>query len=562
MSASSKKKIRKEQKELKLTERQRREQKENKKLKIYSIAFTALIIAIILVTVTVLVWQFVDNAGLVEKWTVALKIGDHKIDCVEMNYYYRYAISAFMQNGGNSLSTITALYGVDMTKPLDQQQYYSESRTWADYFMDEAVKLATSDYVMADAAAAAGFTLSEAQESDLQDEFYMVETQALSNGYTDLNEFVRAYYGNGSDYKSYQEFIRRNFIAEAYRIAYAEEIVVPEDQITAYNDEHYNEYSSFTYHTYTLTFDSFQTLLGGGVEDEAGTVTYTDEQKEAAKTATKTAADSLTSAKSLDEFNAGIGALEVNKDKDPKPTSTPTNNVLYSSVPEEYQEWMADSNRKEGDIKVFDRITTSYNENEEAVETVSGYVVVYYVSRNDNTDKLDNVRHIFVALDSDEDTGEISTSDQSSENAKATATSIYEEWKNGGADEATFIQLVTEHTNDREAPGGLYENVSPYDNYYSGTFSNAARDWAVDPARKPGDVEVVPSDNGCHVMYYIGESEENYRHFSIESLLRERLHEEWYNAAVSTNNVSVVLKNTKPIDTTTAPYVTDSGEEQ
>jgi len=555
MSASSKKKIRKEIKEAKLTERQRKEQAEAKKLKIYSIAFTALIIAIIVVTLTVIIWQAVDNAGLVPKWTTALTIGEHKINCVEMNYYYRYAISAFLQNSGGDVSTAKSLFGVDLTMPLDQQKYYEENRMWSDYFMEEAIDLAVSDYTMSDAATKAGYKLSAEEESSLSDEFLMVESNAATGGYTDIDEFVRAYYGNGADYESYKAFVRRNALAESYRASQTETFTVTEDEITSYNEEHFNEYSSFTYNTYTLTYTSF---LTDGTKDEEGNITYTDEQHKASETAAKEAADQLAKATTLEEFNTAIAELEINKDLEKPASSTANTNVLYSSVPENYQEWMADSSRKAGDVKIFDRVTTSYNEEDVATETVSGYIVVCYVSRNDNEDKLDNVRHILIALQDDENSGETATDTDSYEYAKEEAESVYEEWKNSGADQAAFIKLVEKYSADKDAEEGLYENISRYDNYYTGNFTNEAKLWAVDAERKAGDTEIVESELGYHIMYYVGEAEDNYRHYSIETLLRQRHAEEWYNTVTAAAKATIKRGSVKPIDVSTAPYASSS----
>lgn len=556
MSASAKKKIRKEIKEAKLTERQQKERAESKKLKIYSIAFTALIIAIIVVTLTVLIWQAVDNAGLVPKWTTALTIGEHKINCVEMNYYYRYAISAFLQNSGGDVGTASALFGVDLTQPLNQQQYYDENRMWSDYFMEEAIDLAISDYTMADLATKEGYTMTAEQEDALADEFLMVESNAATGGFVDMDEFVRAYYGNGSDYKSYQAFVRRNALAESYRIAHMDKIEVPEDQITSYNTEHFDEYSSFNYNTYTLTFTSF---LPEGTKDEDGNITYTDEQHKASEDAAKAAAEQLKQATSLDEFDAAIAALEINKGASTPASSTASNNILYSSVPEDYRDWMASKDRKAGDITVVDRVTTSYNDENVASETVSGYIVVCYGSRNDNETKLDNVRHILIPVQDDEVTGESATDTDSFDYAKEHAEEIYNEWKNGTADEASFIALIEQYSEDT-VEGGLYENISRYDNYYTGNFTNEAKLWAVDDARKAGDTELVESELGYHIMYYVGEAEDTYRHYSIETLLRERLAEEWYNSTTAAVKATIKRGNVKPIDVSVAPYTAGSEE--
>lgn len=581
MSASAKKKIRKEIKEAKLTERQQKEKKEAKKLKIYSICFTVLMVAIIVVALFFTgkkVWE--QNAP---KWTTAMKVGKHRIDCVEMNYYYRYAVTNFMQQNGNSVATAKSLHGVDMAQSLDKQQYYDEvGKTWANHFMDEAVKLATSDYAMYDKAKAAGFALTKQQEIDLDTELKMIQTQALSNGYTSVDDYVRAYYGFGADYDSFKTFLRRNYIASAYQVAYTDQIDISEHQINAFNADHKIEYSSFSYNSYTLTIDSHLDMImeAAKAENTETTETTTNnttentedaeeekeeetpaeptaEQQEAAKAATLAAAEALKKATSVAEFDAAIAALDVNKGKETAPKSTASTDVLYSNLNEDHKEWISADGRKAGDVEFFEKTSTSSSTEDVSAETVTGYTVICFAGRNDNTSKLDNVRHIFIELESDEVSGESSSSEDAYANAEAEAEKIFKEWEATGKTEENFIKLVNKYSDDMDAVDGLYENVSSYDGYYYGTFSNSARDWAIDPDRKVGDCEVITGDFGCHVMYYVGESDESYRHASIAHELRSRIGEEWYNNTVAAVKATVKVKNTKPMDFSTPLYLNE-----
>ena len=52
--------------------------------------------------------------------------------------------------------------------------------------------------------------------------------------------------------------------------------------------------------------------------------------------------------------------------------------------------------------------------------------------------------------------------------------------------------------------GGLYENV------IKGQMTDEFEDWCFDSARKVGDVEVIKTSYGYHVMYFCGEAEEYY----------------------------------------------------
>ena len=55
-------------------------------------------------------------------------------------------------------------------------------------------------------------------------------------------------------------------------------------------------------------------------------------------------------------------------------------------------------------------------------------------------------------------------------------------------------------------------------------------DWCFDEVRKPGDTGIVESTYGYHVMYYVGDSEQNYRdHMITEDKLTEDM-EAWQTA--------------------------------
>lgn len=484
---------------------------------------------------------------------VALTIGEHTLGQAEMTYYYRYAISTFVQNCGDSIETALALYGVDLTKPLDEQTYYDEDRFWSDYFIDQAIELAVSDYTMSDLANAEGYKLPAEEQDSIDAEFKLIESNATASGYT-LDEYVRAYYGNGADFAGYKAFVQRNALAESYRLHRIETFAVSEDQITAKNTEKYDEYSSFSYNYYSFDFTDF---LTGGTTDDSGNTTYSEEEAKAAEAAAKEAAELLAKATTVDEFNKAIAQLSINKDKETAPTSTAQTDVLYKNVPESYRDWIIEDGRVAGNTKIADKVTTTMTD-DVTTETVSGYTVVLFNSRNDNEDKLDNVYHILVPIAEDEVTGGTPSDEDLTayfEVAKEEATVILDSWKAGEATKDSFIQLVNEKSADTVALDGLYENISRYDDYTSSeVFSNKVRDWAIDPERKVGDTELVSSDLGYHIVFYAGESDQTYRYLNIENELRSLLAEEWYNAQIAAATANTKRGNLGAIDVSTPPY--------
>ena len=88
MSASSKKKLRKELNAAALTEKQRKEQAEAKKLKISSTIFVIVMAVVLITALSMLAINGVRNSGIIEKNTIVATVNDHKINTVQANYYF------------------------------------------------------------------------------------------------------------------------------------------------------------------------------------------------------------------------------------------------------------------------------------------------------------------------------------------------------------------------------------------------------------------------------------------------------------------------------------------
>ena len=57
-------------------------------------------------------------------------------------------------------------------------------------------------------------------------------------------------------------------------------------------------------------------------------------------------------------------------------------------------------------------------------------------------------------------------------------------------------------------------------------------DWLFSSKRQVGDVEIVQTSIGCHIMYYVGAGELTFRDFMIKNELMAEDTEEWYEKAV------------------------------
>ena len=154
---------------------------------------------------------------------------------------------------------------------------------------------------------------------------------------------------------------------------------------------------------------------------------------------------------------------------------------------------------------------------------------------------MSDVRHLLVSFgnkDGEEVTEEMKTK------AKEEAEKLLKEWKDGEATEDSFAALVSTKTDDEASAqtGGLYERV-----YEKSSYVEPFLNWCVAADRKAGDTEIVETEYGYHIMYFVKRHEENYRTYTITEELRAAALETWYNGLMEP--VTAALGNTKYLPT-------------
>ena len=540
MSASAKKKLRKEENAAQLTEKQLKEQKEAKKLKIYTTIFVAAIAVILVVALIIAGTTFYKNSGIKEKNTVAAVVDGHEINSVDMSYYYADTInnnySRWNEAYGENTAMFMSLMGLDLTKPLSEQQY-TEDTTWADYFVETAISSAKSDHILYEKAMAEGFTLTDASRQMLDSTYSNLSLYASLAGYSDVDSYMRAIYGPGSSEESYRAYTEKSALASDYYNAYSENLVFDDAAIRAHEAENFDAFSSFSFASYNISYNYY---LTGGTKDENGTITYSEEENEAARQAAKADAEALPQCSSVEELNAAIAKLNVNETA-PAEASV-FDNYRYSYCSTNIRDWLADSSRKTGDFTVVANETTSTDENGQEVTTVNSYSAYVFTGRNDNIEPMANVRHILASFEggTTDDTGAVTYSNEEKAAAKKAAEDILAQYEAGEKTEDAFAQLAVSNSDDTGsvANGGLIENIAKSEGLYVAPFTA----WAVDPARQPGETGIIETDYGYHVMYYVGTDALTYRDSMIYNELHSTTLSQWYEALLA--DVECVEKDT------------------
>ncbi len=112
-----------------------------------------------------------------------------------------------------------------------------------------------------------------------------------------------------------------------------------------------------------------------------------------------------------------------------------------------------------------------------------------------------DVRHILIQPEGGTP-GENNTTvytDEAWEACYQKAQEILETWKSGEATEDSFAELAKEHSADGNASqGGLYTDVT------KGYMVESFDSWIFDAAREKGDVDIVKTQFGYHIMFFVG----------------------------------------------------------
>ncbi len=140
---------------------------------------------------------------------------------------------------------------------------------------------------------------------------------------------------------------------------------------------------------------------------------------------------------------------------------------------------------------------------EEVAEYFKTYADEYAALGLTEETKTVNVRHILILPEGA--TIETIRTETFSEEAwaagKAQAEELLKQWQRKPT-EKNFAALANKHSADSgsNTNGGLYTEV------YPGQMVTNFNDWCFNPVRKVGDVEIVQTEFGFHIMYYSGET--------------------------------------------------------
>ncbi|MCR4595063.1 MAG: peptidyl-prolyl cis-trans isomerase [Clostridiales bacterium] len=458
---------------------------------------------------------------------IKISVADKKLSftMAEFNYYYFdswnnvYAIAYQNEQnyaqygygeGGGKMAT-----GYDYEKSPSSQEYKSEyedmvgvkiedlhvkegkTPMWDDVIKYLAVRSMIIDKYGALKAKEAGLEITEDQQNEIDDQIESIREKAAESDYS-LDRYLRNSFGNGINEKVFRTILEQSSLSTTYFTKVKDDLEnsTTEKDLEAKYKEHPENYNIVTTRLYQFTTD---------IKDDAD-----DDAIKAAYKETKAKADefkkAVTDEKSfVDLAAAAIKSSGGSTDTDADEATLCDNykKADFDASSEKMGEWVFSKDRKVGDVGVFDIGDGTYS-----------VVMMVELPHKDKSPVSSDVRHILFKFPDPDGTttdskGNSVVSDAQKRATKAEAEKILEEYKKDPT-EKNFIALTNKHTDDVDSDGkpnngGLYENVTK-DGQYAKPFTN----WALDTSHKSGDVEIIESDYGYHIMYFVKASGEQW----------------------------------------------------
>lgn len=497
-----------------------REAQQQKEMRRASALYAVIAVLFVLLAVAVGVWKSniiqknADAAAVYYSATAAaadgsssaavtdnVKVAD--VTAPQFGYYFTNIYQNFLSSNSSYLSYL----GLDSSVSLRSQTYPSdESMTWFDYFEDQALTQMATVFGLSDTAAREGYAWNDAMQAELDASLTTINTNAEKAGLS-LDKYLQRIYGSLMTESVYTTELKRVILANDYAQNFSDNLTYTDAEVSAAYSADPNSYDVVDYESVRINGAAPSSTDASGAAVEP-----TDGEKAAAMDAAKAAADKMLSA-----FRSGRSLSEL-AEADENAYHTDREAAAYTGSV--VTEWLFDDARRAGDTAVL------------ADESGESYYVVSFERRYRQDENTINVRHILIQPEagtlSSGDEGYDAEQAQLKADARARAEALLDQWKSGAATEDSFAELARQNSTDGGSAtnGGLYEQV------YPGQMVQTFNDWCFDPSRTTGDTDIVETDYGFHIMYFVS-TDLPYWQAKVESDLRNSDFNAWYASAAA-----------------------------
>lgn len=419
---------------------------------------------------------------------VAVTVGDTDVSIGMYNYYYTIISNQYISGGSVDTS-------VDYAK---QKTTNAEGKevTWAQLFVDttlEQIQYITAYY---EEAVEKGVTLTDEQKKTIDEQIESLKTSAGSAG-TDgegvsVDKYISDNYGDYCGLATIRKMLEQCYIAETYFSQKSIDIKVTPEEVQAYFDKHKEDYQQIPYASLQITYESTDKKAADkAVKDGEKYAKQIKSVKDIKKLMPKVCKDMLSQYISMGYFENEKEAVDALCE-----TATTKSD---SALPTAAVEWLFDESVKEGTVK-------SFNDTENS--TV--FVIMKTGALTVPEEEMYSVRHILIMPESDkkdedgESTKDVKYTDEQWKAAEKKADEVYQKYLSSDKSEFAFASLAEEYSED------VNSTSKGQGNSYGGSIvtllgqmTDSFEKWSTDDKRKYADTEIVKSEFGYHIMFFV-----------------------------------------------------------
>ncbi len=407
-----------------------------------------------------------------------ITVDGESVSRVEFDYYYNVAISNYLSGQGAWLYYA----GIDLSGDLSQQMY-SEDMSFKDFFDEMAVDLMAQNKALEKEGRAAGFTYDTAEK--YKEYMESLKEYASKEGVS-AREYIRGTYGAYATESRVKPYVEEMMYANAYYESVVEDMVIPQDEIEQYYNEHKNNYDliDFRLNSVSAELPKEPTELADPVESAAPAESTAPAEGEGSGTDGAESEYEPSEAEIAAAMEKAKAEAE-NMEKTIKTEGNQTVGAFYSDVLYILRDWLFAEERNPGDTTVIEDASSNR------------YYVLAFEKRYRNAAPTVDARVVMTN--------------------NGNGQEILDEWKSGEATEASFAELSDKYNDPAvtDAQGGLYEEMQV--SYLAAELG----DWFGDSSRVKGDTAVISpeGDTYSYVVYYVGANREEWI-VNIENTLR------------------------------------------
>jgi len=386
-----------------------------------------------------------DEAVLAGKDVVVATMGEHTLTNGQLQIYYWLEVVDFVNYWG----AYTSYFGLDYTKPLDQQLNPENGQSWQQYFLKAAIDNWQRDNGLYVEAENAGYVMDEEYQKELDGLYASLQDGATKGGYASVEAMLQSDMGAAASFEGYQYYLQRYYKGNLYYSDHYTDVPVTDQEISDYYEKNKDsleqthgvnkESGIITDMQYVLIFPE------GATKETIGKQTFDDAAWEAARQKAQAILD----------------------------------------------KWVAEGATEEGFMALVNEAAKENNTTGAGADYKG--LLKYSMSEVD-------VRHILLVPEGGTKDANNKTvyTEEAWEACRQKAQAMLDEWVAAGAKEADFIELAKANSKDGNAKdGGIYNNVTK--GYMVETFDA----WIFDPSRQYGDYGLVKTEFGYHLMFFV-----------------------------------------------------------